>query len=81
MGGAGIVVDLLFAAFGLVPTGPRPVAAMTHMHFAWNYTTWLDLAALVVGGALVWRHARAGRDGASEAHGTHAHHGETAGQR
>ena len=83
MAGAGGLVDLLFEAVGWLPTGPRPPAAMTHMHFAWNYTTWLDLAALVLGGTLVALHLRS-RRGAAEGQGhaqheAHAHHGETAG--
>jgi uncharacterized membrane protein YraQ (UPF0718 family) len=45
---AGIIVDLLFTAFGLVPTGPRPMSPMDGAGFAWNYTTWLDFAALAV---------------------------------
>jgi uncharacterized membrane protein YraQ (UPF0718 family) len=48
---AGIVVDLLFTALGLVPTGPRPSAPMAAAHFAWNYTTWLDFVAI---GVLAW---------------------------
>jgi uncharacterized membrane protein YraQ (UPF0718 family) len=53
---AGIVVDLLFTALGLVPTGPRPPAPMLADHFAWNYTTWLDFAALAVMAALAYLH-------------------------
>ncbi len=45
---AGIVVDLLFTAAGLVPTGPRPPNPVMNAQFEWNYTTWLDLAALVL---------------------------------
>lgn len=45
---AGIVVDLLFTALGLVPHGPRPPSPMTTTHFQWNYTTWLDFVALLV---------------------------------
>jgi uncharacterized membrane protein YraQ (UPF0718 family) len=51
---AGIVVDLLFTALGLVPVGPRPPAPMMQAHFAWNYTTWLDFAALAVMAALAF---------------------------
>lgn len=72
MAGAGIVVDLLFTALGLVPTGPRPPSMIEHAHFAWNYTTWLDLVALVVGGTLWFLHARSGRG--TNAHAGHAHH-------
>jgi uncharacterized membrane protein YraQ (UPF0718 family) len=51
---AGIVVDLLFTALGLVPTGPRPMSPMEDVGFAWNYTTWLDLAALAIMGWFAW---------------------------
>jgi len=45
---AGIIVDLIFSGLGLVPHGgPRP-SAMPHAAFHWNYTTWLDLAAIAV---------------------------------
>jgi len=47
---AGIAVDLLFSEFGLIPHGPRPQCSMLMAHFAWNYTTWLDIAALLVAG-------------------------------
>lgn len=47
---AGIVVDLIFAAAGLIPRGPRPESAIEHATFYWNYTTWLNLAAIMVTG-------------------------------
>jgi uncharacterized membrane protein YraQ (UPF0718 family) len=47
MVGAGIVVDVLFNALGLVPAGARPPSLAQHEHFQWNYTTWLDLAVAV----------------------------------
>jgi uncharacterized membrane protein YraQ (UPF0718 family) len=53
---AGIIVDLLFAAFGLIPTGPRPVSPVAMASFAWNYTTWLDLFAIILGGSLFYLH-------------------------
>jgi uncharacterized membrane protein YraQ (UPF0718 family) len=45
---AGVIVDLIFAAAGLIPTGPRPVSAIEHATFSWNYTTWLDFVAIAV---------------------------------
>jgi len=48
MVGAGIIVDLLFAALGLIPGGARPVSAIEHATFSWNYTTWLDFLALAL---------------------------------
>lgn len=53
---AGIIVDLLFAGFGLIPTGPRPVSPIAMSSFAWNYTTWLDFAAIIIGGSLIYLH-------------------------
>lgn len=53
---AGIIVDLLFNAAGLVPVGPRPMSPMESAGFAWNYTTWLDLAAIAVMGWFGWLH-------------------------
>ena len=58
MAGAGVLVDGLFAALGLVPQGPRAASLAAHAHFAWNYTTWLDLVALAAFAALFWMHRR-----------------------
>jgi len=52
---AGIVVDLLFGALGLIPH-VRPPGAMAHASFQWNYTTWLDFAALLISGFFIWIH-------------------------
>lgn len=57
MAGAGIIVDLLFSALGLVP-GARPPSAIAQASFQWNYTTWLDFAAIILGGSFVWIHFR-----------------------
>ena len=77
MVGAGVLVDLLFAALKLIPQGPRPESAVAHAHFAWNYTTWLDLVALIVFAALVMIHRRgSSADGAAthgDAHTGHCH--------
>jgi uncharacterized membrane protein YraQ (UPF0718 family) len=51
---AGIVVDLLFTVLGLVPQGARPPSPMQQASFQWNYTSWLDLAALLVLAGLAW---------------------------
>ena len=42
---AGIIVDLIFTAAGLIPQGARSSHAMAHAMCEWNYTTWLNLAA------------------------------------
>ena len=41
---AGLLVDVAFSSLHLIPTGPRPASAISHARFAWNYTTWLNLA-------------------------------------
>jgi uncharacterized membrane protein YraQ (UPF0718 family)/YHS domain-containing protein len=49
---AGLVVEGLFSAFGAIPeTRPREIVAT---HFAWNYTTFLNIVFLGVFAALYW---------------------------
>ena len=45
---AGVIVDLAFAAAGLIPSGPRPPSPVMEMSIRWNYTSWLDLIALAL---------------------------------
>ncbi len=45
---AGIIVDLVFAALGLIPEGPRPPSVVEHIEIIWNYTSWLDIVAAIV---------------------------------
>ena len=52
---AGIIVDLLFGALGLIPV-VRPPSAIAEASFQWNYTTWLDFAAILLCGWFVWIH-------------------------
>jgi uncharacterized membrane protein YraQ (UPF0718 family) len=49
---AGIIVDLLFGALGLIPA-VRPPSAIAAASFQWNYTTWLDFAAILLSGWFV----------------------------
>jgi uncharacterized membrane protein YraQ (UPF0718 family)/YHS domain-containing protein len=49
---AGLLCEGLFRAAGLVPT-TRP-SHIVPEHFAWNYTSYLNLTFLVVFGLLVW---------------------------
>ncbi len=56
MVGAGLVVDLLFNALGLVPRGARPVSVAQMAGFDWNYTTWLNIPALLLAGWLIHLH-------------------------
>jgi uncharacterized membrane protein YraQ (UPF0718 family) len=55
---AGYVVELVFTPLGLVPD--RAGAHMPAEGPSWNYTTWLDIAALAVSAWLVVRFARTG---------------------
>ena len=68
---SGIIVDLLFTALGLVPSGPRPPAPMMREHFAWNYTSWLDLVALAVLAGLALLHFAKSKPTRTE-HAAHA---------
>ena len=68
---AGIIVDLLFAALGLIPSGPRPQSPVAQASFAWNYTTWLDISTMIIGGWLVYVHFK--RGGANKHHDSGAH--------
>ncbi len=65
---AGLIVDLLFSALHLIPIGPRPTSALSQAHFAWNYTTWLDLLALTVAAFLAAVHLRAAKAMTQEHH-------------
>lgn len=56
MAGAGYVVGLVFGALGLVP-GERRAEIQQH-GVGWNYTTVLNIAALVLSVVLVWRFLR-----------------------
>ncbi|HEY2801143.1 MAG TPA: permease, partial [Chthoniobacterales bacterium] len=53
---AGIAIDLLFSALGIVPTGSRPPSAVSHAMIKWNYPIWLDCIAVVVFAFLLYLH-------------------------
>ncbi len=55
---AGIVVDLLFSLLGLLPEGARGPSAVKETSISWNYTSWLDLIALVIFAVLLFLHFR-----------------------
>jgi uncharacterized membrane protein YraQ (UPF0718 family) len=55
---AGFAVELLFRATGLVPRQRH--AQVVEAHIGWNYTTWLDIAFLVLAAVLVARFATSG---------------------
>jgi uncharacterized membrane protein YraQ (UPF0718 family) len=54
---AGFVVEFLFGALGLVPTGARH-ANVVEAHVAWNYTTVLNIVFLGLATVLLWRFFR-----------------------
>ena len=58
---AGLAVEYLFAALGILPGAAPPVPAMSGV--SWNYTTWLNVVALVVLAVLVHLHRTRARHG------------------
>jgi uncharacterized protein len=54
----GYIVEFLFGGLGLVP-GERNASVMTES-FTWNYTTWLNIAFLLLAAALVVRFFQTG---------------------
>ncbi len=55
---AGYVVEFLFGALGLIPTTRNAKVAEMAIH--WDYTTFLNIAALVLAAGLVYRFVRTG---------------------
>ncbi|MET7473587.1 permease [Streptomyces sp. NPDC005648] len=55
---AGYAVELVFGGLGLIPD--RSTATIPDEGISWNYTTWLNIAFLVLAAVLVWRFARTG---------------------
>jgi uncharacterized membrane protein YraQ (UPF0718 family) len=55
---AGYLVELLFGASGLIPSERN--ATVMHAGISWNYTTWLNIAFLILAGVLAVRFIRTG---------------------
>jgi hypothetical protein len=55
---AALLVELLFAALGLIPQQRN--AVVVEATITWNYTTWLNIAFLALAAYLVWRFVRTG---------------------
>jgi uncharacterized membrane protein YraQ (UPF0718 family) len=53
MAGAALIVELIFGALGLVPAQRN--ARVVDAAITWDYTTWLNIAFLILAGLLVWR--------------------------
>jgi uncharacterized membrane protein YraQ (UPF0718 family)/YHS domain-containing protein len=62
MSAAGLATEAIFRAAGLVPT-KRP-AQVAPAHFSWDYTTYLNIAFLVVFAVLYWAYRNPDRLGA-----------------
>ena len=83
MAAAGYVVELVFGGLGLIPG--RASATIPDQGVSWDYTTWLNIAFLILAAVLVMRFARTGglpmlrmMGGSPEPAGAgtgHAHHG------
>jgi uncharacterized membrane protein YraQ (UPF0718 family) len=58
MVGAGYLVEILFGVTGLIPA--ERSAKVMEAGISWNYTTWLNIAFLVLAGVLVVRFVRTG---------------------
>jgi uncharacterized protein len=58
MAGAALIVELIFGALGLVPAQRN--ARVIEASVSWDYTTWLNIAFLVLAGLLVWRFLKTG---------------------
>jgi uncharacterized protein len=50
---AALIVELVFGALGLVPAQRN--ARVIEAAITWNYTTWLNIAFLILAAVLVWR--------------------------
>jgi uncharacterized membrane protein YraQ (UPF0718 family) len=55
---AALIVELIFGGFALVPSERK--ARVVEASITWDYTTWLNLAFLVLAGFLVWRFLNTG---------------------
>src|SRR5581483_4414723 len=58
---AGLAVEYLFAALGLIPAHRPGLVAVEGI--SWNYTTWLNIVAVVVFAGLYWLHRNRERFG------------------
>jgi hypothetical protein len=58
MAGAGYVVELVFGGLGLIPG--RDTATIPDSGISWDYTTWLNIAFLLLALALIVRFVRTG---------------------
>ena len=55
---AALIIELIFNGFALVPSERK--ARVVEASITWDYTTWLNLAFLMLAGFLVWRFLNTG---------------------
>ena len=77
MAAAGLIVELIFGGFALIPSERQ--ARVVEAAITWNYTSWLNLAFLLLAGLLVGRFLKTGgpamlRMMNRPAYHGHAHH-------
>jgi len=58
MAGAALVVELIFGVLGRVPAQRN--ARVAEASISWDYTTWLNIAFVILAGLLVWRFLKTG---------------------
>jgi YHS domain-containing protein/uncharacterized membrane protein YraQ (UPF0718 family) len=68
MSAAGLTTQYVFAALHLLPTA-RPRVIVSHA-FAWNYTSWLDLVAVILLATAFWEARRRRRSNAEGKYAT-----------
>ena len=80
MAGAGYIIEILFGALGLIPTERN--AQVIEAQISWTYTTWLNIAFLILAAVPVVRFLRTGglpmlhmMGGGPDAHDEHDHSG------
>src|SRR5487761_102539 len=77
MTGAALIVEVIFGVLGLVPAQRN--ARVVEASVSWDYTTWLNIAFLMLAGLLVWRFLKTGgpnmlRMMSQPSSNAHAHH-------
>jgi uncharacterized membrane protein YraQ (UPF0718 family) len=55
---AALIVELIFGALGFVPA--QRDARVVEASITWDYTTWLNIAFLILAGLLIWRFLKTG---------------------
>jgi uncharacterized membrane protein YraQ (UPF0718 family) len=75
MAAAALIVDLIFGSLALIPSERQ--ARVVEASIAWNYTTWLNLAFLILAGLLISRFLKTGGPAMLRMMNRPADHGST----